>query len=200
MCGGGGYVAGKNPEVRWLGQGGTYQSSAKYRAATILPATKNIWQMLDQEVYGFGTVNPIPHGSRTTVSIQTYFEGVQLSLKFKQIWKLSCTRILFTTFQKSNCMPDLGLQTGQTEAKTSPAMRVMFSEMQTYQLPLQCSVRRYTCSLYNGRYKAANTGNVLHPCCKHWLLNSTLSKLQSPARPLQSSQTQPVMICPTSWK
>ncbi len=53
--GGGGYVAGKNQEVRWLGQGGTYQSSAKYRAATILPATKNKWQMLDQEVYGFGT-------------------------------------------------------------------------------------------------------------------------------------------------
>ncbi len=53
---GGGYVAGKNQEVRWLGQGGTYQSSAKYRTATILPATKNRWQMLDQEVYGFGTV------------------------------------------------------------------------------------------------------------------------------------------------
>ena len=42
MCGGGGgYVAGKTQEVRWLGQRGTYQSSAKYRAATILPATKN---------------------------------------------------------------------------------------------------------------------------------------------------------------
>jgi hypothetical protein len=54
--GGGGYVAGKTQEVRWLGQGGTYQSSANYRTATILPANKNKWQMLDQEVYGFGTV------------------------------------------------------------------------------------------------------------------------------------------------
>ena len=56
MCvGGGGYVAGKTQEVRWLGQGGTHQSSAKYRAATNLPATKNKWQILDQEVYEFGT-------------------------------------------------------------------------------------------------------------------------------------------------
>ncbi len=58
--GGGGMWPGKTQEVRWLGQGGTYQSSAnqssaKYRAATNLPATKNKWQILDQEVYEFGT-------------------------------------------------------------------------------------------------------------------------------------------------
>ena len=54
--GGGGGVCGRETqEVRWMGQGGTYQSSAKYRTATILPANKNKWQMLDQEVYGFGT-------------------------------------------------------------------------------------------------------------------------------------------------
>ncbi len=59
MCGGGGVCGRENQEVRWLGQGGTYQSSAKYRTATILPATKNKWQMLDQEVYGFGTLDII---------------------------------------------------------------------------------------------------------------------------------------------
>ena len=38
--GGGGMWPGKTQEVRWLGQGGTYQSPAIYRTATILPASK----------------------------------------------------------------------------------------------------------------------------------------------------------------
>jgi hypothetical protein len=37
-------------------KGGTFPSSSKYRTATILPANKRKWQMLDQEVYGFGTL------------------------------------------------------------------------------------------------------------------------------------------------
>jgi hypothetical protein len=69
--GGGGYVAGKNQEVRWLGQGGTNQSSAKYRAATILPATKNKWQMLDQEVYGFGTLQLVENTRKSIQSISS---------------------------------------------------------------------------------------------------------------------------------
>ncbi len=52
---GGGYVAGKPKRSGDWDKGGTYQSPAKYRTATILPANKKKWQMLDQEVYRFGT-------------------------------------------------------------------------------------------------------------------------------------------------
>ncbi len=73
MCGGGGVCGRETQEVRWLGQGGTYQSSAKYRTATILPATKKKWQMLDQEVYGFGTPRFADFSLRKTRGFFTYF-------------------------------------------------------------------------------------------------------------------------------
>ena len=69
---GGGVCGRENQEVRWLGQRGTYQSPSKYRTETRdkeghirvylnieqqnnSPIQQKKWQILDQEVYEFGT-------------------------------------------------------------------------------------------------------------------------------------------------